>query len=182
MTRLQACDDIHGEADVVVVVDVACYGALPRVLPHLYCAAPARAIAAGNAVTTAEADAGAGVGGSAAGGSAAAAHIPGVDGRRADVPATTAATAAAAGASTRSGASSDVVDWGGIHESLARAYFLNNTLLARDGVASRLTISRLAGPGGACTAMDGAVWDGTRFFLDRLDGRALHERCFHQLN
>jgi hypothetical protein len=39
--RLLAVHDIHGEPDVAVVVDVPCFAALPRTLPHLYLPPPA---------------------------------------------------------------------------------------------------------------------------------------------
>jgi hypothetical protein len=55
-----------------------------------------------------------------------------------------------------------------VHDSLQRAFFLNNMLLARDPVASRLTISKIHN---AFTSMDGAIWNHTRFFIDRLDGQ-----------
>jgi hypothetical protein len=67
------------------------------------------------------------------------------------------------------------IAWGAAHASLQRAHFLQNVLLARDPIASKLSVCSLRD---ACTSMDGCVWDDARFFLDRLDGpyRVLRDR------
>lgn len=136
--RRLAVYDIHAEPDVTVVVDVPCFEALPRELPHIYLApADSEGLKQSSTRTTSH-------------------HVG--------------AGAAAEDAAADDDDDDDVtyVNWESVHESMQRAYFLNNTLLARDPVASRLIISKMDD---ACTSMDGAVWDATRFFVDRLDGQ-----------
>ena len=122
--RLSVCTGgIHAEPDVTVVLDVPCFEALPRELPHLYLSPSIREIKSER-------------------GSFSATTSDGDDEEDED---------------NDQDHDPPYVDWESIHESMQRAYFLNNTCLARDPIASRLIISKIHD---AFTSLDGAVWRG----------------------